>query len=161
MAIGIFIRLMLFLGVTLAENVASLEGVVMDTKSVAVPGVEVIAKNTATQVTHRTKPDKQGHYTFQNLPIGIYDVLKALGMGIDFTKQANFEKMCTGPAFIDWVKHKAFADINEEGTEVAAVTVAKMKRGGLTTLVFDRTFFLAIRDNVTGSILFIGYIINP
>ena len=73
-AIGILFGLTLFLGVTLAENAASLEGVVMDTKGVAVSGVEVIAKNTATQVTHRTKTDKKGHYAFRNLPIGIYDV---------------------------------------------------------------------------------------
>jgi Ca-activated chloride channel family protein len=74
MAIGILFGLMLFLGISLAGNVVSLEGVVMDTKGVAVPGVEVIANNTATQVTHRTKTDKKGHYTFQNLPVGIYDV---------------------------------------------------------------------------------------
>jgi Ca-activated chloride channel family protein len=74
MAIGTFFGLMLFLGISLAENVASLEGVVMDTKGAAVPGVVVIAQNTATQVTHRTKTDKKGHYVFRNLPIGIYDV---------------------------------------------------------------------------------------
>jgi Ca-activated chloride channel family protein len=74
LAIGTFFGLMLFLGISLAENVASLEGVVMDSKGVAVPGVEVIAKNTVTQITHRTKTDKKGRYAFQNLPIGIYDV---------------------------------------------------------------------------------------
>jgi len=74
MAIGILFGLMSFLGIILADNAASLEGVVMDTKGVAIPGVEVIAKNIATQVIHRTKTDKKGHYTFQNLPIGIYDV---------------------------------------------------------------------------------------
>ncbi len=88
-------------------------------------------------------------------------VLKALGMGIAFTSRANFEKMCTGPAFIDYVAHKSFVDVNEEGTEAAAVTVVKMKRGGHQTLVFDRPFFLAIRDNVTGAILFMGFIIEP
>jgi Ca-activated chloride channel family protein len=72
--IGILFGLMLFLGISLADNVVSLEGVVMDTKGVAVPGVEVIAKNTATQHTYRSKTDKKGHYTFRNLPIGIYDV---------------------------------------------------------------------------------------
>ena len=74
MAIGILFGLMSFLGIILADNAASIEGVVMDTKGVAIPGVEVIAKNIATQVIHRTKTDKKGHYTFQNLPIGIYDV---------------------------------------------------------------------------------------
>jgi len=88
-------------------------------------------------------------------------VLKALGMGIAFTSRANFEKMCTGPAFIDYVAHKSFVDVNEEGTEAAAVTIVKMKRGGHQALVFDRPFFLAIRDNLTGAILFMGFIIEP
>ena len=73
-AIGILIGLMLFLGITLAESAVFLEGFVMDTKGAAVPGVAVIAKNTATQVTYRTKTDKKGHFAFQNIPVGIYDV---------------------------------------------------------------------------------------
>lgn len=88
-------------------------------------------------------------------------VLRALGMGIAFTSRANFEKMCSGGAFIDEVIHKTFVDINEEGTEAAAVIVVKMKRGGLMSVVFDRPFFFAIRDNVTGAILFMGFIIEP
>ncbi len=88
------------------------------------------------------------------------DVLEALGMGIIMSKDANFKKMCYGPAFIDWVKHRACVDINEEGTEASAATVVKMKKGRIVTLVFDRPFFLAIRDNVTGSILFMGSIIK-
>ena len=57
MTIGIFFGLMLFLGISLAENVISLEGIVKDSKGVAVPGVEVVAQNTVTQVAHRTKTD--------------------------------------------------------------------------------------------------------
>ena len=74
MVIGILFGLTLFLGISQAKNASSLEGVVMDSKGVAVPGVVVIAKNTATQVIYRVKTDKKGHYAFQNLPIGIYDV---------------------------------------------------------------------------------------
>ena len=74
MVIGILFGLTLFLGISQAKIVSSLEGVVMDSKGVAVPGVVVIAKNTATQVTYRAKTDKKGLYTFENLPIGIYDV---------------------------------------------------------------------------------------
>lgn len=73
-AFGILIGLMMFLGIILAENVASLEGVVMDAKGIAVPGIEVIAQNSATGITHRTKTDKKGRYTFGNLAVGIYDV---------------------------------------------------------------------------------------
>ena len=93
--------------------------------------------------------------------IELYPVLKALGMGVAFTRQANFKNMCSGGAFIDEVIHKSFVDVNEEGTEAAAATVVKMKRGGQTVLYFDRPFFCAIRDNVTGAILFLGFIIEP
>lgn len=97
MTIGIFFGLMLFLGISLAENVISLEGVVKDSKGVAVPGVEVVAQNTATLVTHRTKTDKKGYYMFRNLPIGIYDVwvdvpgfqtIKQAGVNIRSSKTA-------------------------------------------------------------------------
>lgn len=74
MVIGILFGLTLFLGIGMAKNVASLAGVVKDTQGVVVPGVEVIAKNTATQVTNQTRTDKNGRYTFQSLPVGIYDV---------------------------------------------------------------------------------------
>ena len=86
--IGILFGLLLFLGLTMAENAASLEGVVMDTKGVAVPSVDVIAKNTATQVTHRTKTDKKGRYAFPNLPVGIYDVW-VLMPGVKAVKQTG------------------------------------------------------------------------
>lgn len=87
--------------------------------------------------------------------------LKALGMGVAFTGRANFSNMCSGGAFIDEVIHKAFVEVNEEGTEAAAATVVKIKRGGQTVLHFDRPFFCAIRDNVTGAVLFMGFIIEP
>jgi Ca-activated chloride channel family protein len=88
MTIGIFFGLMLFLGISLAESVISLEGIVKDSKGVAVPGVEVIAQNTATQVTHRTKTDRKGRYAFRNLPIGIYDVWVSVP-GFQTIKQAG------------------------------------------------------------------------
>lgn len=106
-----------------------------------------------------------------------YDVnlnatLKALGMRIAFDPQkANFGKMFPITAaqnvFISKVKHKTFVDVNEEGTEAAAVTSVEV---GITTvreeprhfrLVVDRPFFFAIRDNQTGTILFMGSIIDP
>ena len=93
--------------------------------------------------------------------ITLNKVLKTLGMKVAFTPRANFTKMCFGSAFIDYVKHMSFAEINEEGTEASAMTIVKMKRGGKHVLHFDRPFFLAIRDNVTGSILFMGSIVDP
>ena len=99
--IGILIGLMLFLGITLAENAASLEGVVMDSKGVAVPGVEVIAENTATGITYRAKTDTKGRYTFANLPVGIYDVWVSMP-GFQSVKQTGVNIRSNKTSAIDF-----------------------------------------------------------
>ncbi len=71
---GILAGLILLLGLSLAENPASLKGIVLDTHGSAVSGVEVVAKNTATNVIYWTKTDKKGIYVFRSLPVGVYDV---------------------------------------------------------------------------------------
>ena len=94
--------------------------------------------------------------------VKLNDALKALGMGIAFGPGANFKNMCSGKAFIDWVKHKSLVEVNEEGTEASAATVMKMKRGARpTTIVFNRPFFFAIGDNETGTMLFMGVVVEP
>ncbi|MBI5867459.1 MAG: serpin family protein [candidate division Zixibacteria bacterium] len=99
-------------------------------------------------------------------------VLASLGMGIAFDGgRANFSKMFpisqSRNVFISKVKHKTFVDVNEEGTEAAAVTSVEV---GITSIrepqerfnfIVDRPFFFAIRDNQTGTILFMGSIVNP
>jgi Ca-activated chloride channel family protein len=138
--IGILIGLMLFLGIILAENVASLEGVVMDTKGVAVPGVEVIAKNTATLVTHRTKTDKKGHYAFLNLPIGIYDVwvmmpgfqaVKQTGVNIRSSKAmvVNFTLQFEGNTIIPAIPVEA--ELDEEKADKRQTGVVGGVLGGV------------------------------
>lgn len=96
------------------------------------------------------------------------DVLKALGMGIAFDGNlAEFSNMFTVGSgenfYIDKVKHKTFLDVNEEGTEAAAATVV-----GVFALsapdpiaVVDRPFLLAIRERLSGTILFLGKIGDP
>jgi Ca-activated chloride channel family protein len=100
-AIGVAFGLMLILGLALAENAASLEGVVMDTKGVPVPNVDVIAKNTTTQVIHRTKTDKKGHYAFLNLPIGIYDVWVMMP-GVQAVEQKGVVLQSSKTAIVDF-----------------------------------------------------------
>jgi len=66
--------------------------------------------------------------------------------------------------FISAVVHKAYIDVNEEGTEAAAATGVIMRLTAVAEpLVFraDRPFLFLIRDNVTESILFIGRVTNP
>lgn len=97
--------------------------------------------------------------------------LKELGMGIAFDPdRANFEGMRQPPPglYISEVKHKAFVEVNEEGTKAAAVTSVEF---GVTSVkpeeppgfsfVADRPFFYAIRDNGTASLLFMGTLMEP
>jgi len=87
--------------------------------------------------------------------------LTALGMGIAFGPGANFDGISPG-LYISKVKHKTFAEVNEEGTEAAAATVVLMTRMSIPfSFVVDRPFFCAIRDNETGMLLFMGFIVDP
>ena len=68
--------------------------------------------------------------------------------------------------FIQQVKHKAVAEVNEEGTEASAATSVGI---GMTsalisrpfTFIADRPFFMVIRDERTGTILFMGAVMEP
>ncbi|MGA2678507.1 MAG: serpin family protein [Sedimentisphaerales bacterium] len=93
-------------------------------------------------------------------------VLGAMGMPDAFSRNADFSGM-TGnrDLFISNVLHKAYVDVNEEGTEAAAATAVVMKRIsiGEPPPVFraDHSFIFLIRDNQTDSILFLGRVENP
>jgi serpin B len=95
------------------------------------------------------------------------DTLVAMGMKDAFTPgKANFSGMDgTYDLFISAVVHKAFVDVNEQGTEAAAATAVVMglRSAPARPLVFraDRPFIFLIRDTKTGSILFIGRVMNP
>jgi serine protease inhibitor len=96
------------------------------------------------------------------------DALYACGMTDAFGGNADFSGM-TGKKdlSISAVIHKAFVEVNEEGTEAAAATAVVMRamatREPPRPVVFraDRPFLFLIRDNLSGSILFMGRIANP
>ncbi len=98
--------------------------------------------------------------------IKLNDVLKALGMDIAFDPdKANFKKLYDGMgnAYISAVDHKTYVDVNEEGTEAAAVTsvtVGVTSIGG-NTIRFDRPFLFLIREKNSGAIIFIGSLNDP
>ena len=99
--------------------------------------------------------------------IQLNNALKALGMEEAFSDGANFSNMTSASVAIDEVKHKTFVEVNEEGTEAAAVTSvgvtltsAPMPESPFQ-MVVDRPFFCAIRDNQTGTVLFMGSIREP
>lgn len=97
------------------------------------------------------------------------EALTSLGMGIAFDDlEADFTGMYEpGGIFIDRVIHKTFLEVDEAGTEAAAATVVAMGvtsiQGGKTYPVIrvDRPFLLAIRENHSGTILFMGKIVDP
>jgi serpin B len=103
---------------------------------------------------------------------GLNETLEALGMGEAFDPaRADFSQMAkAGPGkklFISEVKQKSWCEVNEEGTVAAAVTVVGMSTTSVQeprqrfVMKVDRPFFFAIRDNVTGVVLFMGSVRNP
>ena len=98
------------------------------------------------------------------------DVLTALGMGIAFNSvEADFTRMHPQAELlqlhISKVKHKTYVKVDEVGTEAAAVTSVEMTIESPGPDVFemrvDRPFIFAIREHHTGTILFLGKIVNP
>ena len=95
--------------------------------------------------------------------VELKETLEALGMSSAF-KDANFSKMIEGNTdiAITSVKQKTFIDVNEEGTEAAAVTSVEMGTTAMQPmyepfyLEVNRPFFIAIVDETSGSILFHG-----
>ncbi|NES68278.1 MAG: serpin family protein [Okeania sp. SIO2D1] len=101
--------------------------------------------------------------------ITLNDILKILGMEIAFDRNtADFSGMRSIPPelYIDEIKHKTFVEVNEKGTEAAAATsiVMPVATSAMMTnlnMFVNRPFFFAIRDNNSGTILFMGEITNP
>jgi len=102
--------------------------------------------------------------------VKLNDVLKALGMEVAFNPdKANFTKMykeeeVSTNLYISKVKHKTFVEVNEEGTEAAAVTSVEMTVKSVSfkpIMRIDRPFIFAIRENRSGTILFIGKVVEP
>lgn len=99
--------------------------------------------------------------------IQLNNALKVLGMESAFSDGADFSNMTSASVAINEVKHKTFVEVNEEGTEAAAVTSvgvaltsAKMPEEPFQ-MVVNRPFFCAIRDNQTGTVLFMGSLREP
>ncbi|MGV8119997.1 MAG: serpin family protein [Candidatus Xenobiia bacterium LiM19] len=93
-------------------------------------------------------------------------ILMTLGMNAPFVR-ADFSGIDgTTQLFISDVLHKAFVDVNEEGTEAAAATAVMTARGGMSmrdTPVFkaDHPFIYMIRHRKSGAILFMGCLKTP
>lgn len=89
--------------------------------------------------------------------------LEAMGMTDAFSAVADFSGITDAEKLmIQKVVHKAFLEVNETGTEAAAATGVSVGPTSVPpTLSATRPFLLLIRDNKTGSILFMGKILDP
>ncbi|HEY41789.1 MAG TPA: serpin family protein [Dehalococcoidia bacterium] len=97
---------------------------------------------------------------------GLKQALAAMGMPIAFTDAADFSGM-TGvrDLHIADVIHKAFVSVDEAGTEAAAATAVIMELTAMPAepveVTIDHPFIFLIRDIETGTILFVGRVVNP
>jgi len=96
------------------------------------------------------------------------DALVSLGMGIAFNPYiADFSKInANHQLYIDFVLHKTFIDVNEVGTEAAAVTIVAINlesvdEGDTYYFTVDRPFLFAIKERDTKAIVFLGKVMEP
>jgi serine protease inhibitor len=91
-----------------------------------------------------------------------------MGAGIAFGNRADLSRLFDPRppgARIDWVRQDVFVEVNEEGTEAAAVTsigvVPTSAPPPPLPFVVDRPFVFAIRDDASGELLFVGRVVDP
>ncbi len=89
-----------------------------------------------------------------------------MGMGIAFGEgPTDFSRMGAAGLEISLVKQKSFVRVDEEGTEAAAVTivvvVATSATPGPPMLIVDRPYLFAIRERLSGTVLFLGTVRDP
>lgn len=116
-------------------------------------------------------PEKDDPKTLVSIPkfkttceYALPDALRKLGMVRAFQKgAAEFGGMTDGESlFIGAVRHKAFVEVDERGTEAAAATGVAMQRASLPPAFrADHPFLFLIRHVPTGAVLFLGRVANP
>ncbi len=87
--------------------------------------------------------------------------LETMGMKNAFSGSADFSGIAPEHLFITKVIHEAFVEVNEQGTEATAATATMMGRSMPQQFIVDHPFIFFIQDMSTGSILFMGRVINP
>jgi len=114
-------------------------------------------------MTRRTVRVQLPKFSFQTR----YDLereLKDMGMTTAFRLGANFSGMDgsdDGVPWIDFVAHKVFIQVDEFGTLAAAGTAVGLTLGVAPEFYAVRPFLFFIRDNETGTVLFMGRVLNP
>jgi serpin B len=100
-------------------------------------------------------------FTFKS-SVRLKEALQALGVKLAFEEAADFSPTGAAPLWIDEVYHGATIAVDEQGTEASAATEVVMV-AGITdkTMIVDRPFLFLIRDRDTGTVLFLGQVVDP
>jgi serpin B len=109
-----------------------------------------------------------------SLKLETSDVLKELGVVLPFV-DGGLTKMVDSSIddqnlYVSEIYHKSFIEVNEKGTEAAAVTARVMKGGcgryikppsAPIDFVADHPFLFFIKEDSSGTVLFVGQVLNP
>jgi len=101
--------------------------------------------------------------------LALADALAAMGMSTAFSPLADFTGIASGPPLaIQKVVQEAFVNVDESGTEAAAVTAVALRAcasidSEVKPIAFhaDHPFLYVIRDRTTGVVLFLGRVVDP
>ena len=91
------------------------------------------------------------------------DALEAMGMGVAFRPGADFTRLSPlgNSMCISSVRQKTFVEVDERGTRAAAVTAVDVGVTSVSVFAVDRPFAFAIRERLSGTLLFVGMVGDP
>jgi len=94
------------------------------------------------------------------------DQLQSMGMVNAFDPyQADLSGISNNQIYVNFVKQNTFVEVDEEGTEAAAVTTIGINLTSMPPqpqqFIIDKSFIFAIRERTTNTLLFIGQVVNP
>ncbi|MDD4645224.1 MAG: serpin family protein [Bacteroidales bacterium] len=94
--------------------------------------------------------------------IVLNDQLRQMGIPSAFSANADFSKLGPGSISLSKVLQKTYIDVNEDGTEAAAASEGVFSGSGpISPIRFDHPFIFVIAEKSTGSIIFLGKVMNP
>lgn len=121
--------------------------------------VDTIAREAQPSYVAVSVPRFTAQYSASLVPL-----LRSMGMDIAFTDRADFSGIHAAPPplAITSVNHASYVQVDEQGTTAAAATsvgvgIMAIRRPD-RTFVVDHPFVLALRDERTGALLFVGAI---
>lgn len=98
--------------------------------------------------------------------VDMKEFLKEMGLELPFLHDADFTDMVKedesrSPLYLSDILHKAILEVNDKGIEETSVTMGIGKPSPVEHFVADHPFFFVIKEEVSGSVIFMGHILDP